>query len=209
MGWFGCLPAIPHEPRHGRNHERGMALVEEIEREGSGSARFYSADFASFAQIRELGEAILRDYERLDVLVNNAGVGRIPEERLLSEDGHEFRFQVNYLAGFLLTRMLMPRLLSSTPSRIVNVSSLSANPIDFDERINLGLEYRFAQPGASMSFALRGGYKTNHDTEDYSFGGGIRFKNETGKGFRIDYAFRHFNGDFFDSVNIISGGITF
>ena len=118
---------------HGRNRERGMALVEEIEREGSGSARFYAADFASFAQIRELGEAILRDYERLDVLVNNAGVGRTPEERLLSEDGHEFRFQVNYLAGFLLTRMLMPRLLSSTPSRIVNVSSLAANPIDFDD----------------------------------------------------------------------------
>ena len=118
---------------HGRNRERGMALVEEIERKGSGSARFYAADFASFAQIRELGEAILRDYERLDVLVNNAGFGRTPEERLLSEDGHEFRFQVNYLAGFLLTRMLMPRLLSSTPSRIVNVSSLAANAIDFDD----------------------------------------------------------------------------
>jgi NAD(P)-dependent dehydrogenase (short-subunit alcohol dehydrogenase family) len=118
---------------HGRNRERGMALVKEIEREGLGSARFYAADFASFAQIRELGEAILRDYERLDVLVNNAGFGRTPEERLLSEDGHEFRFQVNYLAGFLLTRMLIPRLLSSTPSRIVNVSSLAANPIDFDD----------------------------------------------------------------------------
>ena len=118
---------------HGRNRERGMALVEEIQREGSGSARFYAADFASFAQIRAFGEALLRDYERLDVLVNNAGYGSAPDERLLSEDGHEFRFQVNYLAGFLLTRMLMPRLLDSTPSRIVNVSSLAANPIDFDD----------------------------------------------------------------------------
>ena len=118
---------------HGRNRERGMALVEEIERSGVGSARFYAADFASFAQIRELGESILRDYGRLDVLVNNAGFGSAPDERLLSEDGHEFRFQVNYLAGFMLTRMLMPRLLSSTPSRIVNVSSLAANPIDFDD----------------------------------------------------------------------------
>ena len=118
---------------HGRNRERGMALVEEIERSGVGSARFYAADFASFAQIRELGESILRDYGRLDVLVNNAGFGSAPDERMLSEDGHEFRFQVNYLAGFMLTRMLMPRLLSSTPSRIVNVSSLAANPIDFDD----------------------------------------------------------------------------
>ncbi len=118
---------------HGRNRERGMALVEEIEREGSGSARFYAADFASFAQVREFAEAILRDYERLDILVNNAGFGSAPDERLLSEDGHEFRFQVNYLAGFLLTKMLLPRLLDSAPSRIVNVSSLAANPIDFDD----------------------------------------------------------------------------
>ena len=118
---------------HGRNRERGMALVEEIERDGSGSARFYAADFASFAQVREFAEAILRDYERLDVLVNNAGFGSAPDERLLSEDGHEFRFQVNYLAGFLLTKMLMPRVLASTPSRIVNVSSLAADPIDFDD----------------------------------------------------------------------------
>ena len=118
---------------HGRNRERGMALVEEIEREGSGSARFYAADFASFAQTRELAEAILRDYDRLDLLVNNAGFGSAPDERMVSEDGHEFRFQVNYLSGFMLTKMLMPRLLSSTPSRIVMVSSLAANPIDFDD----------------------------------------------------------------------------
>ncbi len=118
---------------HGRNRERGMELVAEIEREGKGSARFYAADLASFDQVRDFGEAILRDYDRLDVLVNNAGVGSAPNERLLSEDGHEYRFQVNYLSGFLLTHMLMPRLLTSTPSRIVNVSSLAQRPIDFDD----------------------------------------------------------------------------
>ena len=83
--------------------------------------------------MRAFGEAILRDYDRLDALVNNAGFGPAPDERLLSEDGHEFRFQVNYLSGFLLTRMLMPRLLESAPSRIVNVSSLAQTPIDFDD----------------------------------------------------------------------------
>ena len=118
---------------HGRNRERGTSLVEEIEREGHGSARFYAADLASFKQVRAFGEAILRDYDRLDALVNNAGFGSAPDERLLSEDGHEFRFQVNYLSGFLLTRMLMPRLLESAPSRIVNVSSLAQTPIDFDD----------------------------------------------------------------------------
>jgi len=118
---------------HGRNRERGLAVVDEIERAGKGSARFYAADLASFAQVRAFAEAVLRDYDRLDVLVNNAGIGSAPDERLLSEDGHEFRFQVNYLSSVLLTRMLMPLLLESTPSRIVNVSSLAQRPIDFDD----------------------------------------------------------------------------
>ncbi|HCK34310.1 MAG TPA: 3-oxoacyl-ACP reductase, partial [Gemmatimonadetes bacterium] len=48
-------------------------------------------------------------------------------------DGHEFRFQVNYLSTYLLTHMVMPRLRSSSPSRIVNVSSLAQSPIDFDD----------------------------------------------------------------------------
>lgn len=118
---------------HGRNEERGREVVADIEREGKGSARFYTADFGSFAQIREFGESILRDYERLDILVNNAGFGSTPDERLLSEDGHEFRFHVNYLSHFLLTRMLMIRLLDGDASRIVNVSSLAQSPIDFDD----------------------------------------------------------------------------
>ncbi len=118
---------------HGRNVERGEALVEEIARGGEGSARFYRADLASFGQVREFGEAILRDYERLDVLVNNAGFGSAPDERLVSEDGHEFRFQVNYLSPFLLTRMLLPLIRESAPSRIVNVSSLAQQPIDWND----------------------------------------------------------------------------
>ncbi len=117
---------------HGRSVERGNEVVSEIERAG-GSARFYRADFASFAETRELGEAILRDYDRLDILVNNAGFGSSPNERLVSEDGHEFRFQVNYLAHFLLTHMLEDLVVASAPSRIVNVSSLAQRPIDFDD----------------------------------------------------------------------------
>jgi NAD(P)-dependent dehydrogenase (short-subunit alcohol dehydrogenase family) len=118
---------------HGRNRERGVAVVEEIEQQGSGTARFYAADLASFDQVRAFAEAVLRDYDRLDLLVNNAGIGSAPRERVLTEDGHELRFQVNYLSGYLLTRMLLPRLVSSAPARIVNVSSLAQAPIDFDD----------------------------------------------------------------------------
>jgi NAD(P)-dependent dehydrogenase (short-subunit alcohol dehydrogenase family) len=119
---------------HGRNRERGMEVVEEIESQGMGSARFYRADLASFEQVRAFGDAILRDYERLDVLINNAGIARTPGGgRTLSEDGHELVFQVNHLSHFLLTRMLLPRLVESAPSRLVNVSSGAQQPIDFDD----------------------------------------------------------------------------
>lgn len=119
---------------HGRNTERGEELVREIAAAGVGSARFYRADFASLAEVRTLAESILRDYDRLDLLVNNAGIWlESSAGRVVSQDGHEMHFQVNYLAGFLLTRSLLPLLRSSAPSRIVNVASLSQTPLAFDD----------------------------------------------------------------------------
>jgi NAD(P)-dependent dehydrogenase (short-subunit alcohol dehydrogenase family) len=119
---------------HGRNRERGNALVEEITRQGTGSAAFYAADLASLADVRNLAESIRRDYDRLDVLVNNAGIWLSGEnERRLSPDGHELQFAVNYLSGYLLTRLLLPLLIESAPARIVNVASVAQTPIDFDD----------------------------------------------------------------------------
>jgi NAD(P)-dependent dehydrogenase (short-subunit alcohol dehydrogenase family) len=124
---------------HGRDQARGMEVVAEIERSG-GTARFYQADFASFAQVRALGEAVLRDYDRIDLLINNAGFGRAPNERMVTQDGHELRLQVNHLAHFLLTEMLLPTIIESAPARIINVASGAQNPIDFD---NVMLEREF------------------------------------------------------------------
>ncbi len=118
---------------HGRDEQRGAALVAEIERAGVGSARFYRADFASFEAVRAFAAAVRRDYQRLDVLVNNAGVWLDSPERQLSADGHEMHFQVNYLSGFLLTRELLPLIEASAPARIVNVTSVAQQPIDFDD----------------------------------------------------------------------------
>ena len=71
--------------------------------------------------------------KRLDILVNNAGIGTAGTERLTSIDGHELRFAINYLAGFLLTHLLLPLIKTSTPARIVNVSSAGQQAIDFDD----------------------------------------------------------------------------
>jgi NAD(P)-dependent dehydrogenase (short-subunit alcohol dehydrogenase family) len=117
---------------HGRNAERGKAMVDEIAAAGKGSARFYQADFASLAEVRRLADEITRDYSRLDLLVNNAGVV-VRDGRQVSKDGYELHFAVNYLSGYLLTYRLLPIIEKGRSPRIVNVSSLSAAPIDFTD----------------------------------------------------------------------------
>ena len=118
---------------HGRNRERGLAVVNEIKREGKGSAAFYAADFGSLANVRAFADTILRHYPRIDVLINNAGIWLREGPRQTSADGHEMTFAVNYLSGYLLTRLLLPRLVAGAPSRVINVSSQSQSPIDFDD----------------------------------------------------------------------------
>src|ERR1700691_3757738 len=90
---------------HGRDRARGEAVVERITRQG-GDARLLIADLSSLAEVRLLAEAVRRDSDGLDALVNNAGIGASGAQRELGADGFELRFAVNYLAGFLLTRLL-------------------------------------------------------------------------------------------------------
>ncbi|TGT38979.1 SDR family NAD(P)-dependent oxidoreductase [Mesorhizobium sp. M8A.F.Ca.ET.165.01.1.1] len=116
---------------HGRDATRGKAVIAEIEAAG-GKAEFLAADLASLAEVRRLAEAV-RARSRLDVLINNAGVGTAGDKRQTSADGHELRFAVNYLAGFLLTSELLPLLRASAPARIVNVASAGQQAINFDD----------------------------------------------------------------------------
>jgi NAD(P)-dependent dehydrogenase (short-subunit alcohol dehydrogenase family) len=116
---------------HGRNRARGEAVLAEVKAAGCPDARLYLADFGVVADIRDMADAILDSEPRLDGLVNNAGI--IQDQRQESADGHELTFQVNYLAGFLLTHRLLPLLKRSAPSRIVNVASAGQAPIAFDD----------------------------------------------------------------------------
>lgn len=130
---LGALGA--HVIVHGRNEERGRAVVDAIEADGRGSAHLLLADFGELAQVSAVAQEIRTRYDRLDILVNNAGVGpgSPGHERVLTHDGYELRFQVNYLAGYLLTRELLPLLESGAPSRIVNVTSRNQQTLDFDD----------------------------------------------------------------------------
>lgn len=119
---------------HGRNAERGQAVVDEITRSGKGSASFRAADFASMQEVRDFADAIAREHPELDLLVNNAGIAFSSERpRHASADGHELQFAVNYLAGWVLVNKLRANLKAAAPSRVVNVSSIAAHPIDFDD----------------------------------------------------------------------------
>jgi NAD(P)-dependent dehydrogenase (short-subunit alcohol dehydrogenase family) len=121
---------------HGRSTERLEATFEEVrEQTGNEKLRSYLADLSSLGEVRGLAERILSGHDRLDVLVNNAGI--ISQERKESEDGYELTFAVNYLSHFLLTSLLLPLLRDSAPARIVNVASAGQSPVDFS---NLMLE---------------------------------------------------------------------
>jgi NAD(P)-dependent dehydrogenase (short-subunit alcohol dehydrogenase family) len=122
---------------HGRDEKRIANTLEELRRAApTATVRSYRSDFASLSDVRSLARNLQDIESRLDVLVNNAGIGaQVPggPERQESRDGHELRFAVNYLAPFLLTRLLLPLLERSAPSRVVNISSLGQQAIDFDD----------------------------------------------------------------------------
>jgi NAD(P)-dependent dehydrogenase (short-subunit alcohol dehydrogenase family) len=117
---------------HGRDRPRGEGVVNDI-RAAGGSADFLVADLASLTDVRRLAEAVRACTDRLDILINNAGIGSAGATRQTSADGHELRFAVNYLAGFLLTYLLLPLIKNSAPARIVNVASAGQQAIDFSD----------------------------------------------------------------------------
>jgi NAD(P)-dependent dehydrogenase (short-subunit alcohol dehydrogenase family) len=109
---------------HGRDTVRGERIVNEIRTAtGNRNVDLLVADFSSLQQVRQLAGKILSWYERLDVLVNNAGV--FMKSREMTEEGHEMTFAVNHLAPFLLTNLLLGLLRNSSPARVITVASVA------------------------------------------------------------------------------------
>jgi NAD(P)-dependent dehydrogenase (short-subunit alcohol dehydrogenase family) len=127
----------------GRDPIRGEAALREvIDASGRADVHLLLADLSVQGGVRQVAEEVDRRFDRLDVLVNDAGVdvGR----RETTADGFELTFAVNYLAPFLLTSLLLRKLTQSAPSRVLNVVSSAhhGGEIDFDD---LQSERHFSQ----------------------------------------------------------------
>lgn len=125
---------------HGRNPEKGRRVLAMIrEKTGNDRLHYFNADLSSLTEVDALAASVAKSQPRLDVLVNNAGLGAGPEpkRRETSADGYELRFAVNYLAPFLLTCRLLPLLRRSAEetakARIVNVASIAQQAIEFND----------------------------------------------------------------------------
>jgi len=128
-----------------RNAEKAARVKDELESEYQTSVRILQADFSQLAEVRQTAEAILEEFPRVDVLINNAGIHNT--RRTLTENGIETVFCVNHLASFLFTRLLLPRILESGPARIIQVNSqghrfsgLDLNDLNWERRRYRGLQ---------------------------------------------------------------------
>ena len=105
----------------GRNEQKLETAVKEVSAGSDNDAVGYRADLSSLDQVRRLADDLLAGEERIDVLVNNVSV--LAPERTMSVDGFELTLATNLLGTFLLTNLLIPRMVQSAPARIVTVSS--------------------------------------------------------------------------------------
>lgn len=104
-----------------RSKEKGEAARKDIARKsGGGGVDLILCDLSSLSEVRKLAASLAGTYGRIDVLVNNAGLFSLSGKTV---DGYEKTLAVDYLAPFFLTNLLLDKLKSSAPSRVVNVAS--------------------------------------------------------------------------------------
>lgn len=139
---------VSHDEEHCKTAVRKIT-----ERFGENAARYYVVDLSSLGEIKEFAEKIKRDYDHLDVLINNAGAWFSTYKE--SDDGIEKTFALNHLNYFLLTGLLLDLINNGTPTRIINVSSdahLGVKKIHFED-IGFKKGYRPFQTYAQSKLA--------------------------------------------------------
>ncbi|XP_030748250.1 retinol dehydrogenase 12-like [Sitophilus oryzae] len=124
-----------------RNGQRAKDAVQRIINETDNSNVSYRIlDLGSLKSVRKFADEINKNEERLDILINNAGLQTVPEIKGLTGDGLQPTMQANYFGHFLLTHLLLGLLKKSAPSRIVNVASMAANYTKFKSVDDLNSE---------------------------------------------------------------------
>jgi retinol dehydrogenase 12 len=135
-----------------RNETKAATVTTEIVAStGNRDVDYLIADLSSLAQLRRLAEMFMVRYPRLDVLINNAGI--VMPQRVLTVDGYETTFQVNYLAQFYLTQLLLGELEKSLRGRVINLSSSVYRAGKFNPG-NLPSEQQFSTIGTYAASKL-------------------------------------------------------
>ena len=117
---------------HGRSEQKLERALAKLGADRGARVRGFLADLSSLERVRSLARDVARSADRIDVLVNNAGVA-VMDGRRESQDGFELTFAVNYLSHFLLTAELLPLVRRSAPARIVNVASIGQAELDLED----------------------------------------------------------------------------
>ena len=166
-----------------RNEKKAIVVKEEIEKKYGVTVDYFIADFSDLKQVEHAAMAILVKYPRIDILINSVGI--YLTRRKLTEDGVEMVFCVNHLATFLMTKLLLNKMIESSPSRIIQVNSeghrfngLQIDDINWEKRFYTGLRsygasktaqlltvWQFAKDlegtGVTMNAVHPGGVRTN------------------------------------------------
>ena len=138
-----------------RNENKAKKVKKYIEEKYTVSVDYFIADFLNLEQVKEVTLNILNKYKKIDVLINSAGIHST--KRKLNKDGIETVFCVNHLAPFLITKMLLSRMIKSSPSRIIQVNSeghrfngLNLNDLNWKKRFYTGLRSYGASKTAQL-----------------------------------------------------------
>ena len=122
-----------------RNMKLASKAASEVRNKTMGCVVVYNLDLSSLRSVRECAQEIIECERRIDILINNAGVMVCPYEE--TEDGFEMQMATNHLGHFLFTNLLLDKMISNAPSRIINVSSLAhefgaidLNDLNYDNR---------------------------------------------------------------------------
>jgi len=131
---------------HGRSEQKLAAALAEV----GGDTETYMADLSNMQDVRALADAIIAKYKTLDVLINNAGVFKLPNA--VTEDGFDLRIVVNTVAPYLLTKLLLP--IMPNDGRVVNLSSAAQATVDlnaFSAGINFSDNEAYAQSKLALT----------------------------------------------------------